>query len=61
MFLYNKSFDPCWFEHKDVSLPCHSRRIERVGATALCRDGTCRFSRIRRGTCSHHGGVKRWL
>ncbi|MCD7851719.1 MAG: DUF3761 domain-containing protein [Parabacteroides sp.] len=49
------------FEHKDVSLPCHSRRIERAGATALCRDGTCRFSRIRRGTCSHHGGVKRWL
>lgn len=31
------------------------------GATALCRDGTYSFSRNRRGTCSHHGGVSRWL
>lgn len=31
------------------------------GATALCRDGTYSFSRSRRGTCSHHGGVKKWL
>lgn len=31
------------------------------GATALCRDGTYSFSRSRRGTCSHHGGVARWL
>lgn len=32
-----------------------------AGATALCRDGTYSFSRSRRGTCSHHGGVKIWL
>ena len=32
-----------------------------AGATALCRDGTYSFSRNRRGTCSHHGGVKKWL
>lgn len=32
-----------------------------VGATAQCRDGTYSFSRSRRGTCSHHGGVRRWL
>ena len=32
-----------------------------TGATALCRDGTYSFSRNRRGTCSHHGGVARWL
>lgn len=32
-----------------------------AGATAECRDGTYSFSRSRRGTCSHHGGVKRWL
>ena len=32
-----------------------------AGATALCRDGTFSFSRTRRGTCSHHGGVARWL
>lgn len=31
------------------------------GATAICRDGTFSFSAHRRGTCSHHGGVARWL
>jgi hypothetical protein len=31
------------------------------GATALCRDGTYSFSQSRRGTCSHHGGVAKWL
>jgi hypothetical protein len=32
-----------------------------TGASAKCRDGTFSFSRSRRGTCSHHGGVSRWL
>jgi uncharacterized protein YgiM (DUF1202 family) len=32
-----------------------------AGASAECRDGSYSFSRSRRGTCSHHGGVKRWL
>lgn len=32
-----------------------------AGATALCRDSTYSFSRNRRGTCSHHGGVARWI
>lgn len=32
-----------------------------VGATAICRNGTYSFSRSRRGTCSGHGGVRRWL
>ena len=32
-----------------------------AGATAECNDGTYSFSKNRRGTCSHHGGVKRWL
>ena len=31
------------------------------GATAQCRDGSYSFSQSRRGTCSHHGGVVRWL
>jgi hypothetical protein len=31
------------------------------GATAQCGDGTYSFSQSRRGTCSHHGGVARWL
>lgn len=32
-----------------------------VGASARCRDGSFSFSAHRRGTCSHHGGVARWL
>jgi uncharacterized protein YraI len=32
-----------------------------AGASAQCRDETYSFSRSRRGTCSHHGGVARWL
>jgi Protein of unknown function (DUF3761) len=31
------------------------------GAMAQCRDGSYSFSRSRRGTCSHHGGVAKWL
>src|ERR1700689_3201394 len=31
------------------------------GATAQCVDGTYSFSQSRRGTCSHHGGVAKWL
>jgi hypothetical protein len=31
------------------------------GATAVCRDGSYSFSQHRQGTCSHHGGVSRWL
>jgi hypothetical protein len=32
-----------------------------AGASAKCRDDTFSFSRSRRGTCSHHGGVAQWL
>ncbi len=32
-----------------------------AGATAECSDGTYSFSESRSGTCSHHGGVARWL
>jgi hypothetical protein len=31
------------------------------GATAQCRDRSYSFSRSRRGACSHHGGVAKWL
>ena len=31
------------------------------GATAQCRDGSYSFSQSRSGTCSHHGGVAKWL
>ncbi len=29
--------------------------------TAICKDGTYSYSKNRRGTCSHHGGVEKWL
>jgi hypothetical protein len=32
-----------------------------AGATAQCRDGSYSFSQNHRGTCSHHGGVAKWL
>lgn len=32
-----------------------------AGASAQCRDGSYSFSEHHRGTCSHHGGVARWL
>ena len=31
------------------------------GATAQCREGSYSYSQSRRGTCSHHGGVDKWL
>src|SRR5664280_553353 len=31
------------------------------GATARCNDGTYSYSQHRQGTCSHHGGVAKWL
>lgn len=43
-----------------VQSPTYYKRTPN-GATALCRDGTYSFSRSRRGTCSGHGGVARWL
>ncbi len=32
-----------------------------AGASAQCGDGSYSFSAHHRGTCSHHGGVARWL
>lgn len=32
-----------------------------AGATAQCRDKTYSFSQHASGTCSHHGGVGRWI
>jgi uncharacterized protein YgiM (DUF1202 family) len=37
-----------------------TRSINPSGATAKCRDGTLSYSKNRRGTCSHHGGVAVW-
>ena len=43
-----------------VHRPVASRTVP-TGASAQCADGTYSFSKSRRGTCSHHGGVARWL
>lgn len=40
---------------------CRPSTQNTGGATAICRDGTYSYSQSRRGTCSHHGGVSRWL
>lgn len=40
--------------------PAKEKPVNPSGATAMCRDGTLSYSRSRRGTCSHHGGVAVW-
>lgn len=40
---------------------CRPSTQNTGGATAICRDGTYSYSRSRKGTCSYHGGVSRWL
>jgi hypothetical protein len=46
---------------RQVHSPAYSSRGVPAGATAVCGDGTYSFSQHRSGTCSHHGGVARWL
>jgi hypothetical protein len=52
-------------EYRNVDGNCVPRPTQAAappaGATAECNDGTYSFSQHRSGTCSHHGGVKRWL
>ena len=46
----------------EVHRPAHTASGQApAGASAQCRDGSYSFSQSRRGTCSHHGGVGRWL
>jgi hypothetical protein len=45
-----------------IHAPAHTKNGEQpAGASARCSDGSYSFSRHHRGTCSHHGGVSRWL
>ena len=44
-----------------VPSPKQSPNGPPPGASAQCNDGTYSFSRHHSGTCSHHGGVRRWL
>jgi hypothetical protein len=39
----------------------HRPSSDPAGATALCVDGTYSYSEHASGTCSHHGGVARWI
>jgi hypothetical protein len=53
-------------KHRSRKAPIqHEQRKETrpvpTGASAQCRDDSYSFSAHRRGTCSHHGGVARWL
>jgi len=48
--------------YKNVSGHCVRRPShDPKGATAKCRDGTYSYSEHASGTCSHHGGVARWI
>jgi hypothetical protein len=45
-----------------VHSPSHTDTgVPPAGASAQCADGGFSFSQHRRGTCSHHGGVIRWI
>ena len=44
-----------------VHSPAYSSGGVPPNATAQCADGTYSFSQHRQGTCSHHGGVAKWL
>jgi hypothetical protein len=46
---------------QQVHSPAYSSAAAPAGATAVCRDGTYSFSQHRSGTCSHHGGIAKWL
>jgi hypothetical protein len=54
---------PHYYTNRDgqrVQSPTYSNTIP-AGATAQCRDGSYSFSQHHQGTCSHHGGVAKWL
>ena len=64
LFLNVSLAAPSYYYNSDrnkVHNPIVSAESVPVGATAICRDSTYSFSRHRRGTCSHHGGVKKFL
>lgn len=46
---------------QSVHSPANSSDGIPAGASARCADGTYSFSTHRQGTCSHHGGVAKWL
>jgi hypothetical protein len=54
---------PHYYTNRDgqrVQSPTQSKTLP-AAATAQCRDGSYSFSQHHQGTCSHHGGVAKWL
>jgi hypothetical protein len=49
------------YKNSSGNIVCRPSNSNTGGATAVCRDGTYSYSQNRRGTCSGHGGVARWL
>jgi hypothetical protein len=48
--------------YKNVTGVCvHRPSSDPAGATAKCRDNSYSYSLHASGTCSHHGGVARWI
>jgi hypothetical protein len=41
--------------------PAYQIKLVFVTPTAICEDGIYSFSKSRSGTCSNHGGVKKWI
>jgi hypothetical protein len=53
-----------WYRNVDgncIPGPSNDPGLLPGGPTAICRDGTYSYSQHHSGTCSHHGGVARWL
>jgi hypothetical protein len=44
-----------------VPRPSSDPSLEPGGPTAICADGSYSYSEHASGTCSHHGGVARWI
>jgi hypothetical protein len=60
----NNSYKSCpngSYTNSKGNIVCSPSKNNIGGATAVCRDGTYSYSQNRRGTCSGHGGVARWL
>jgi hypothetical protein len=51
---------PGYYKNRDGRCVRRPSR-DPVGATAKCWDGTYSYSLHASGTCSHHGGVMRWI
>lgn len=49
------------YKNSAGQIVCRPSAQNTGGATAICKDGTYSYSQSRKGTCSHHGGVSRWL